>query len=584
MLPAVITREIEEGIKSFLRSTFPPATPAFEDTLETFLGEPGRVFKGPYYGLRLPFRPAPPGPLPFEGIAFPYAPYLHQAQAFGRLCNDPPQSTLVATGTGSGKTDCFLYPILNACAARIGEAGIKAIVIYPMNALATDQARRFAKAIHADEALKGKVTVGLYIGGEGDETVAMTADNVITNKAHIREHPTDILLTNYKMLDYLLLRPDVQDLWRDNGSETLRFLVVDELHTFDGAQSTDLACLVRRLKARLRTPEKHLCCIGTSATLGSTGSVEPLLSYARTVFAEPFPEDSVIGETLLTLNEVVEGSFIRYHGVPDANASEMSPGEADGKSEAYLAAQYRLWFGKAAPEPFAGEAPRVALGDSLREHSLFRNLLLLIERSGRKAVSEDWLVHELGRMISDFSDTVAARRLLDSFLSLCAYARYRDPITGTVSPLVRLHVHLWTRELSRLVASVEAHPRMAFSDDLKGEALKGNLPVVHCRECGAMGWGGSMRANDEKVSANLQEFYKAFFGHLPSLRFLFPVQGRDDDVPRQGEFSHRVCGHCLTVNAADAGSCRSCGSSDRLVEVLVHDRTRRRQDQTEADV
>jgi DEAD/DEAH box helicase domain-containing protein len=584
MLPAVITREIEEGIKSFLRSTFPPSTPAFEETLETFLSEPGRVFKGPYYGLRLPFRPAPPGRLPFEGIRFPYPPYLHQACAFDRLCSDPPQSTLVATGTGSGKTDCFLYPILNACAGRIGELGIKAIVIYPMNALATDQARRFAKALYADPALKDKVTVGLYIGGVGDETVAMTSDNVITNKAHIREHPTDILLTNYKMLDFLLLRPDVQNLWRDNGAETLRFLVVDELHTFDGAQSTDLACLVRRLKARLRTPEKHLCCIGTSATLGSTGSVEPLLSYARTVFAEPFADDCVIGETLLTLNEVVDGSFIRYHGVPDVDAPNLSSAEAKGRSEAYLAAQYRLWFGEEAPEPFTEEASRISLGAALREHSLFRNLLLLIERSGRKAVSEEWLIHELGRMVSDFSDGVSAKRLLDSFLSLCAHARFRDPVTGTVSPLVRVHIHLWTRELSRLVASVGAHPRMAFSDDLKGDALKGHLPVVHCRECGAMGWGGSMRVNDEKVSANLQEFYKAFFGHLPSLRFLFPVQWRDEDVPRQGEFSHRVCGHCLTVNATDAASCRSCGQADRLVEVLVHDRTRRRQDQTEADI
>src|SRR5436190_6791758 len=145
MLPAVISREIEEGIKSFLRTTFPPSTPAFEHTLKTFLEEPGQVFKGPYYSLRLPFRPAPPGELPFGDIAFPYRPHLHQARAFARLCGDEPRSTLVATGTGSGKTECFLFPILDACAARLGQLGIKAIIIYPMNALATDQAKRFAQ-------------------------------------------------------------------------------------------------------------------------------------------------------------------------------------------------------------------------------------------------------------------------------------------------------------------------------------------------------------------------------------------------------------------------------------------------------
>jgi len=128
MLPTVISREIEEGIKSFLRTTFPPSTPAFEHTLETFLDEPGQVFKGPYYSLRLPFRPALPGELPFEHINFPYRPHLHQARAFARLCGEP-RSTLVATGTGSGKTECFLFPILDSCAAHMGELGIKAIII-----------------------------------------------------------------------------------------------------------------------------------------------------------------------------------------------------------------------------------------------------------------------------------------------------------------------------------------------------------------------------------------------------------------------------------------------------------------------
>ncbi|MGD9973466.1 MAG: DEAD/DEAH box helicase [Desulfatirhabdiaceae bacterium] len=142
MLPSLVARDVIEGIKSCLRTTFPPATPAFENTLEEFLAQPGRVFKGPYYELRLPFRPAPTQNLPFETITFPWRPHLHQAAAFERLCGDRPRSTLIATGTGSGKTECFLYPILDYCAARAGMPGIKAIVIYPMNALATDQAKR----------------------------------------------------------------------------------------------------------------------------------------------------------------------------------------------------------------------------------------------------------------------------------------------------------------------------------------------------------------------------------------------------------------------------------------------------------
>src|SRR5206468_3003769 len=153
---------------------------------------------------------------------------------------------------------------------------------------------------------------------------------------HLREHPPDILLTNYKMLDFLLLRPQEQDLWRNNAPETLRFLVVDELHTFDGAQSTDLACLIRRLKMRLRTPEKHLCCVGTSATLGSPGSIKPLVDYAVTVFSEPFDEGSVIGEDLLTLADVVDGFFIRYHGVPEITGTSLSIAGMENSPELYL--------------------------------------------------------------------------------------------------------------------------------------------------------------------------------------------------------------------------------------------------------
>ena len=152
----------------------------------------------------------------------------------------------MATGTGSGKTECFLYPLLDHCARANsdGVAGIKALVIYPMNALATDQARRFAQVIAQTPAFKG-LRVGLFVGGrsgkDGRGLMAMTATSVITDRETLRKDPPDILLTNYKMLDYLLIRPKDRLLWAKNTAETLRYVVVDELHTFDGAQGTDLA-------------------------------------------------------------------------------------------------------------------------------------------------------------------------------------------------------------------------------------------------------------------------------------------------------------------------------------------------------
>ena len=121
----------------------------------------------------------------------------------------------MATGTGSGKTECFLLPLLEHCRLQHarGQRGIKAILIDPMNALATDQARRIADLIHTIPALAG-LRAGLYIGASGDDaTAAMTATSVITDKEALHKAPPDILLTNYKQLDYLLIQPHVQGLW-----------------------------------------------------------------------------------------------------------------------------------------------------------------------------------------------------------------------------------------------------------------------------------------------------------------------------------------------------------------------------------
>jgi DEAD/DEAH box helicase domain-containing protein len=278
MLPSVVASEVRASIEDFLKTEFRPASPGFEGLIQRFLATPEAVFKGPYLSIGLPFRPGSTGAEYFPNVPMAFPPHRHQEQAFARLKSPYYQSTLVATGTGSGKTECFMLPILDHCYQHESEPGIKALLIYPMNALATDQAKRLASLIWHNPQLKGKVTAGLFVGeSEREPKVMMGEDHIITDKNILRQCPPDILLTNYKMLDYLLIRPGDQSLWAGNELKTLRYLVVDEIHTFDGAQGTDLACLIRRLKARLRTPERYLVCVGTSATLGGSGSKGEML-------------------------------------------------------------------------------------------------------------------------------------------------------------------------------------------------------------------------------------------------------------------------------------------------------------------
>jgi DEAD/DEAH box helicase domain-containing protein len=316
MLPSILTRQVRTGLEDQLRASFAPSSKSFDRLVEDFIDAPGALAKGPWITLELPFRRTEN-----EGEFFPELPlgfraYRHQDRAFRRLSGDKPRSTLIATGTGSGKTECFLLPILDACVRAKGKPGIKAIIIYPMNALASDQAKRMAALIAGTEALSG-VRVGIYADERPNRpSDEMTNEGVIDSRDALVRDPPDILLTNYKMLDYMLIRPNERSIWLKNRAETLQYLVVDELHTFDGAQGTDLASLVRRLKARLGIPKGHLCCVGTSATLGGPESLSDLLSYATSVFDETFDNDSVVIEDRQTASDYLDGIAIECTEVP----------------------------------------------------------------------------------------------------------------------------------------------------------------------------------------------------------------------------------------------------------------------------
>ena len=171
--------------------------------------------------MHVPFRAGGNAGQPaFDWLPAGFEPHAHQSRAFARLAGEAARSTLVATGTGSGKTECFLFPLLEHCRqARVrGQRGIKAVILYPMNALATDQAGRLAKLLVQTPALAG-LRAGLYVGNvpaEASDTVRHVEDEtftLITDRDALRAQPPDILLTNYKMLDFLLLRAADAPLW-----------------------------------------------------------------------------------------------------------------------------------------------------------------------------------------------------------------------------------------------------------------------------------------------------------------------------------------------------------------------------------
>ena len=563
MLPSILAKQLEKGIGDYIETTFPMTNEPFKGSIERMLATKDSVYHEPYVAVRLPFRVASEMPTCFESIHPEYLPYVHQQKAFDRLTGDDGRSTLVATGTGSGKTECFLYPILEYCYQHRGEQGIKALIIYPMNALASDQAKRIAELIYNSAELRGNVTVGMYVGGSDITSSRMMSEHgVVTDHETMLNNPPDILMTNYKMLDYLLVRPKDATLWQENKPETLKYIAVDELHTFDGAQGTDLACLLRRLKRRLGIYDGYLCCIGTSATMGSKENNSSIIEYATDIFGEPFERDSVITEDRLTASEFFANSDITQFAIPSAEQiEELLRLAADDEPAGYLSYAAKAWFPEFTYDVNADQG-RLELGKELMHHTFMQAVIYL---TGGNYYQESKIADELSVHYPELKDVSDSTALLDSLFALISHARIGAP--GKLRPFLFVQVQLWMRELRRLVAKVDRESvTYEIAHDLNSQQAKEYLPVVNCRECGITGWVSVLNERQNATMNNLEGFYNRYFKGDDKVIMMFP-KGHQDQIPNM--IRGRLCPTCLQVTVGEEGShtCQSCG--DEMIDILI---------------
>ncbi|MFQ3537088.1 MAG: DEAD/DEAH box helicase [Aggregatilineales bacterium] len=219
---------------------------------------------------------------------YPISFYRHQREAIEIAQQG--HNYILTTGTGSGKSLAYIVPIVDHVLRRGSGKGIQAIIVYPMNALANSQTGELNKFLNEGYPPgESPVTFARYTGQEDDE-----------ERQRIIMHPPDILLTNYVMLELIMTRPRERALIE--RAKGLRFLVLDELHTYRGRQGADVALLVRRVRERLERPEQKLLCVGTSATLAGEGSYDEqraqVAEIGTQLFGVPVLPEHVIGETL----------------------------------------------------------------------------------------------------------------------------------------------------------------------------------------------------------------------------------------------------------------------------------------------
>lgn len=551
LLPTKQARHLVEGLTDYLSTTFALSEGGAQAAIGSFLEDPQNgMFKGPYVRLRLPFAAAHGDVTEvLDSYTSDFAPYGHQAAAFKRLSSKGsdgdlfrrPQPTLVTTGTGSGKTEAFLYPIIDHVlrAQKAGSRGVKALILYPMNALANDQAQRLTEMLqHPDLA---GIRAGIYTGQkDGSRRTVMSPRGLINDRHTFRDNPPDILLTNYKMLDMLLLRHDDAPIWQQSAT-SLQYMVLDEFHTYDGAQGTDVAMLLRRLGLTLKShwpadlsaipygpdetdrarPLGRITPVATSATLGTTvatpesGGVDdeapPMLEFARTVFGERFETDSVVTESRLNADEwcaldtqaAVEpmaGDMVTFSPQEIENivlAIKSTNKAIDDSASTRDSLQLVIdsLFDEGGRPPVCWSASERTPGNvdrlltAIRSHPLSKQLTEEASNAVALADLADALFPQ--RILPEGIQREEAQIFLGHVLSLYSHVR---AIAGRVA--LTVETHLWVRELSRIDAALDLTHDFRWSDDGTDEAdldhHRVHLPAIFCRHCGRNGWGGLM--------------------------------------------------------------------------------------------
>jgi len=560
-----LSQEIEKRYRQYLQTTFYFRDRELRASFEEALRKQD-LAKGPYLEatpvFRLGLRPRRLLPelleeIPDEGFLRALLAdrplYAHQEQAI-RLVTAG-HNIVVATGTGSGKTEAFLYPILTSLYEehRTGGLGpgVRALILYPMNALANDQRERLGEICRrlAEARSDFQFTFGQYTGDtpkNEHDNFRHAADRLhhrlpgeLVLRSEMREKPPHILLTNFSMLEYLLLRPYDSPLFDNGMARWWQFFVLDEAHQYRGSRGTEMAVLLRRLKQRLRSGGRRgpFRCIATSATLmGEKRDKGAVAGFAANLFGEPFDQDAVI------LGEI--------QPIPEAGSFTL-PAEIYGPLEDLIRNA----------DPKALQQAIDALPQSLRPmidgalewisepERLVGAILQRDRRSLRLRQEITGTPTEVAQLVNDlFPELPEQERpsAMEQLVGLLVRAKEPD----SAAALLSARYHLFVRALEG--AFISYYPDKAIFLDRQSGEEKQSFEVALCRECGQHYFVGQIRDGRfvEAIRDPANPQYGAVF-----LRPLEDSKATDETLGEEDEGERlRLCVMCGRL-ATDRPSC-----------------------------
>ncbi|MDI6848758.1 MAG: DEAD/DEAH box helicase [Candidatus Saccharicenans sp.] len=580
MNPIGLASQIEERYRRYLKTSFYFKDPVLRRSFEQAL-DSGHLSKGPYLEATPVFKRGQTPRKLFQDHLRVQANegflkavqgdrylYQHQQEAIQKVFQG--RNIVLATGTGSGKTEAFLYPILlhlyqEFQSQQLGP-GVRALILYPMNALANDQRERLGEICKwlKETQSSFRFTFGQYIGetpeDEGDSqrhardhlterdqqgySIIENGDVVhgeLVLRSEMRRTPPHILLTNYSMLEYLLLRPDDSPLFNNGRARWWTFLVLDEAHQYRGSRGIEMAMLLRRLKQRLREGGRSepFRCIATSATLvGEEGDKAAVAQFASDLFGEEFHEEDVIlGETISIPEPGPKKLFLAdYRELKKVLQEEQ---RANRKPLDVLASKVDVLLpDEEKPETSVG---RILQGDA-RATALRRQI------TGNPVdVSE-----VANRVFDDLPEGERVSALAELVELLL---RAREPSSG--APLLSARYHLFLRSLEGAFVSLWPEKKVFLDRKAIGEEGAA-FEVALCRECGQHYFVAQKNFRGGKIQEAIRDPNDVNFGAT----FLRPIEGddeaSDDDESgnSRGKPVFYLCVQCGEARKLSKPTCR----------------------------
>lgn len=492
-----------------------------------------------------------------KSIPLDRALYHHQETAIRKIVSG--RNVIVATGTGSGKTETFLYPIFDSLMREYSSGrlthGVRALLLYPMNALVNDQLKRLRTMLEGVPY----ITFGRYTG-ETPEARRMALKrgdgepfpNERISREEIRIAPPHILVTNYAMLEHLLQRPDDEPLFDGPHATSWRFIVLDEAHTYSGASGAEVGMLIRRLKERVGGSSFQV--VGTSATLGSgAGDYPEVVRFAGKLFGEPFEwqeDNETCQDVVGPVRQPLEGTGNCWGSLRSAAYPEIWNMFAEREDMC----QPALWSGWGLPADIFDAVYEYLAGDKHQSRALYEIL------SGDENARELALLlnepRDILQLIRELAETRGfSQEEVLALVNLVVAARRSDDDQS----LLPARYHLFVRATEGVFISLLPTPRVFLVRRETISTDEGNVPVWElgfCLKCGASYLVGKHEdsslipyapvkwLNDEALQQSPDYF---------SLEHLSSVQvDNDEEGPWTSDLEYyQLCKRCGWMKGAD---------------------------------